>query len=1204
MQFDRSADGTLTPLPKPSVDTGAGLERIAAVMQGEDDNFHTDLFLPLIDRVGELVGRSYDRRAGRTRASYRVLADHARAVSFLLADGVYPSNEGRGYVLRRILRRAVRHAWLLGRREPTLAPLTDVVVREMGDVYPELRAKARRTSTRSPRPRSSRFLETIEGGLRRLEEIFASGATRDRGRGGVQALRHLRLPDRPHPDHRGRAGGRGGPRRVRARARRQQREPRSRGAHRGSRAGGRRPGRAHREAPASGARVKRGKQQFVGYDATEADTDMLAFRQEGPRVELVLKENPFYAESGGQVSDTGAVEGEGWSLAGGHGAQGRQGHRGRRAVGRGVRARTGARRGGCRPPAQHRAQPQRHAPGAPRASQASRHPRAAAGLAGASRTGSASTSPITARSTRPTLQRDRGGRQRAHAGPTTRWPPGEMPYADALALGAMAFFSEKYGDVVRVVQMGPSIELCGGTHVRSTGQIGPSAFSGQGGVAAGVRRIEAVTGPGAFRAVRELEHRLAAGGRALKAQPEHLVRRVEQLLEERQRLEARLAGDAPRRRRRAARVSGPWCTGVELTHRRDRHRRPGRAGPDRRPVPRRRNATRVLVLFSTGGPRRDPRHPHRRSGQRGAQGGRPGQPDRRGERRQGRRPAALRLGRRGRSRQARRGPGGDAGLVAEWLGRRVPQGAAPEVVSGWLAGQTGRAPDALRRRVHRHLADLGGSAADDPTPEALAAAGRGALDAGSRPCGRPLRRARPARGRRAVTLALLAQAQTDPARPRGASPRGASDRAWPTRDRPPFAPAPRGRRRVPLGRAIGAGAGAAGEPRASPRLPHPPPPLGRARGRTSRRRTTRPSRRFARPRPPMPRLYRGAEVMLDRPLPPDSPELRRCTLGGTRYILVEFPRMVAVRHRDAMRSPSVVQAGLVPVLAHPERYSCCSPEAVAPLARARRGRCRWTPPRCSRPRPAASGPGSCRARAWPTSSPRTTTATTGRSRPAAASSRRRTAAEQAELLVRGIPWRSCDERPAAGAAASNSAAAGCRSSATFSRAANERVAGTRRSCRPGRSAAREPGAEPAGRGAGFAVRLGTPERRHALLLRERRQRRRRPAPRHRIRGPLRRSRPGLAAIALTTDTRFSPPPATTSASSRSLPGRSRRCAARAISGAAQHQRAEPESPRRGAGGPGAAACAHGGVSGEGRWRAGGLVDEAIVIPSRTPAGSR
>ena len=153
-------------------------------MQGEDDNFHTDVFLPLIDRVGELVGRAYDRSAGE-RASYRVLADHARAVSFLLADGVYPSNEGRGYVLRRILRRAVRHAWLLGRREPTLAPLTDVVVREMGDTYPELRAKAgyihEVTETEE-----RRFLETIEGGLRRLEEIFATGS---RTIGGEEAFR-------------------------------------------------------------------------------------------------------------------------------------------------------------------------------------------------------------------------------------------------------------------------------------------------------------------------------------------------------------------------------------------------------------------------------------------------------------------------------------------------------------------------------------------------------------------------------------------------------------------------------------------------------------------------------------------------------------------------------------------------------------------------------------------------------------------------------------------------------------------------------------------------------------------------------------------------------------------------------------------------------------------------------------------------------
>ena len=153
-------------------------------MQGEDDNFHSDLFLPLVDRVGELVGAPYDR-SGENRASYRVLADHARAVSFLLADGVYPSNEGRGYVLRRILRRAVRHAWLLGRREPTLSPLTSVVVEQLGGVYPELVAKESYIQEVTE-TEERRFLETIDGGLGRLEEIFASGA---RGISGEEAFK-------------------------------------------------------------------------------------------------------------------------------------------------------------------------------------------------------------------------------------------------------------------------------------------------------------------------------------------------------------------------------------------------------------------------------------------------------------------------------------------------------------------------------------------------------------------------------------------------------------------------------------------------------------------------------------------------------------------------------------------------------------------------------------------------------------------------------------------------------------------------------------------------------------------------------------------------------------------------------------------------------------------------------------------------------
>jgi alanyl-tRNA synthetase len=594
MQFDRSADGTLTPLPKPSVDTGAGLERIAAVMQNEDDNFHTDLFQPLIDRVGELVGLPYDRNA-ENRASYRVLADHTRAVSFLLADGVYPSNEGRGYVLRRILRRAVRHAWLLGRREPTLALLSDVLVRQMGEVYPELTAKAgyihEVTETEE-----RRFLETIEGGLGRLGEIFASGATTISGEDAFKLYDTYGFPidlTQIIAGERGVGVELGGF----ERALDEQRE-RSRAA----RAGTRKEGKAGAPAVRSSKRdrwrsVKRGKQRFVGYDTTEADTEVLAFRQEGPRVELVLKENPFYAESGGQVSDIGGVSGEGWSLivdsvrkdpkgivVGGEFAETfeptglhaavdtprrrdiERNHSATHLVHYVLRKRLGThvrQQGSLVQPDRLRFDFSHHGPIEPAVLRA--------------------------------IEDEVNDLVLANDVVTTR----EMPYTDALALGAMAFFSEKYGDVVRVVRMGPSIELCGGTHVRTTGQVGPFRFTGQTGVAAGVRRIEAVTGGGALRALREQEERLTQVAETLKAQPEHVLRRLEQLLEERQRLEARL--------QEALRTGGSAMTGdrttvggVDLTIAEttsDDRAEVGRISDQFR------EGTRngVLVLFSTGG---------------------------------------------------------------------------------------------------------------------------------------------------------------------------------------------------------------------------------------------------------------------------------------------------------------------------------------------------------------------------------------------------------------------------------------------------------------------------------------------------------------------------------------------------------------------------------------------------------------------------
>jgi len=619
MQFDRAADGTLTPLPRPSVDTGAGLERIAAVMQGEDDNFHTDLFRPLLTRIGELVGRPYDYvhdhdpddsvRARST--SYRVLADHARAVSFLLADGIYPGNEGRGYVLRRILRRAVRHAWLLGRREPTLAPLTDVVVQEMGSAYPELIAKAKFLHD-TTQAEEERFLETIAGGLGRLEEIFATGATTI---GGEEAFKLYDTFGFPIDLTEIIAGERGVSVDLAGfeHALDEQRE-RSRAARRDATVGvnaalvapdgalRRQPGQGpavHAKDPTAWRPVKRGKQKFVGYERTETDSDLLAFRQTGDRVELLLRENPFYAESGGQVSDTGSVAGQGWTVevdtvrkdpAKGTVVAGRfdepfdptpvaamvdaprrrnieRNHSATHLVHLALRRHLGA------------------------------HARQAGSLVDPEhlRFDFTHQGPIDAETLRA-IERDVNEQVWANYETSTR----EMPYRDALDLGAMAFFSEKYGDIVRVVRMGDSIELCGGTHVRSSGQVGLFRFTGQGGVAAGVRRIEAVTGPVAYALLEALDDRLAKAAERLKSQPEHIARKIDQLLEERHRLEARLqealrSGGAAATEGEVVQVDGVQLTIAE-TSTEDRNELGQIADTFREG---RRSA--VLVLFGTAG---------------------------------------------------------------------------------------------------------------------------------------------------------------------------------------------------------------------------------------------------------------------------------------------------------------------------------------------------------------------------------------------------------------------------------------------------------------------------------------------------------------------------------------------------------------------------------------------------------------------------
>jgi alanyl-tRNA synthetase len=614
MQYDRSADGTLTPLPRPSVDTGAGLERIAAVMQGQDSNFHTDLFRPLLDRAGELIGRPYDDAAAddpgadNDFASYRVLADHARAVTFLLADGIYPGNEGRGYVLRRILRRAVRHAWLLGRREPTLAPLTDVVAREMGGVYPELIARSKyiRETTEAE---ERRFLGTIEGGLRRLEETFASGATTISGEDAFKLYDTYGFPiDLTQII----AGERGVTVDVDGfeRALEEQRQ-RSRAARFVVGADavlvsdeahvqitkGVAPA-VHVKKPGAWRTLKRGKQKFVGYERTEADSDILAFRQDGDQLELLLRENPFYAESGGQVSDAGAVRGEGWSFPVASVQKGPKG-----TVLGGVLERFEPTLVTARVDVPRRRNTERnhsatHLVHAALRRHLGMHVRQQGSLVTPERLrfDFSHHGPIDADTLRA-VERDVNEQIWANHVVSTR----QMAYPDALALGAMAFFSEKYGDVVRVVQIGDSIELCGGTHVRTTGQLGLFRMTGQGGVAAGVRRIEAVTGPEAYAALEGIESRLHRVAEVLKAQPEHLARRAEQLVDERQKLEARLqealrsGGDAPTAATEVVQVDSVQLTMAE-TATEDRGELGQIADRFREG---KRNA--VLVLFGTAG---------------------------------------------------------------------------------------------------------------------------------------------------------------------------------------------------------------------------------------------------------------------------------------------------------------------------------------------------------------------------------------------------------------------------------------------------------------------------------------------------------------------------------------------------------------------------------------------------------------------------
>jgi alanyl-tRNA synthetase len=547
MQFDRSADGTLTPLPAPSIDTGAGLERLCAVLQGVDSNYKTDMFMSLIDRAVEVVGEPYEY-ATEQGVSYRVLADHGRAVAFLLADGVYPTNEGRGYVLRRILRRAVRHAWLLGRREPTLVHVVDRVVDVMADQYPEL-TQRRDHLLRATREEEQRFLDTIDSGMARFDEL--APALDDDAWHEIEAGRRARplvsgedtfrlydtfgfpvdlteLIARERGYDVDIAGFEAALEQQRERSRQ---DRRSQGIEGG-------------DSLASGWDVldPAADQEFVGYTAFEAETDVVAVRRDNGRVALQLRANPFYVESGGQVSDRGHIEGDGWSV---------QVDEVRRVGGRtavignvaGVMPMTDT-------PLPVRAQvyPDRR--------ETMRNHTATHLLHAALR--SVLGEHVLQRGS--LVAPDRLRFDFSHARPVT--PDQiraveervneailqdidlvieEKPYAEAISLGAMALFGEKYGDVVRVVRVpGVSTELCGGTHVRHTGDIGIFRIVSETGVAAGIRRVEAVTGAAAYRRAVAREDLLNQAAAAVKTTPETLLRRLEQLLDENRELRRQL----------------------------------------------------------------------------------------------------------------------------------------------------------------------------------------------------------------------------------------------------------------------------------------------------------------------------------------------------------------------------------------------------------------------------------------------------------------------------------------------------------------------------------------------------------------------------------------------------------------------------------------------------------------------------------------
>ena len=548
MEFERSADGTLTPLPAPSIDTGMGLERITAVLQNKQSNYDTDLFMPLLTRVGELAGKTYGENE-QADISMRVVADHSRAMTFLIGDGVIPSNEWRGYVLRKIMRRAMRHGKHLGLTEPFLHEMVAVLAREMGDAYPDLRtnqAMIARTITTE----ENRFDAVLSDGLPRLEaEIEKALETPAKVLSGDAAFKLYDTFGVPYDFIEDTAATRGASvdRPAFERAMEGQRDK----ARAGSTFGGGKKGVEFGLGDAEPALAQVGD-HFDGYTSTSvAGVPVVALFDEGRQpVDVLdagsagfvaLAQTPFYLEAGGQVSDAGCLvnDATGATATVDGLVRMRQGlpraHRVHVEHGAfRVRDLVSAQVDADRRNATRRNHTAPHLMHAALREVLGTHVKQAGSLVTPDRLrfDFVHFQPITPDEI---LRIERIVNEQIVL--NTPVSTEVRSTEEAIASGAMALFGEKYGDRVRVVSVpGFSVELCGGTHVSATGDIGSFQVVAESGVAAGVRRIEAITGLGAVVHAQEQRAALQRVLEALHASPDVAVETIEKLQSEAKKL--------------------------------------------------------------------------------------------------------------------------------------------------------------------------------------------------------------------------------------------------------------------------------------------------------------------------------------------------------------------------------------------------------------------------------------------------------------------------------------------------------------------------------------------------------------------------------------------------------------------------------------------------------------------------------------------